>query len=149
MIEIRELGYFCDEEGFQDLEKHDSDDAGIDIRAIESGYIYSGQSRLVRTGLRLAIPRGFEVQVRPRSGLALKHGITVLNSPGTIDSNYTDYVGVILINHGAKKWDFEKGDRIAQLVMKKIEHVRCIPVDKEYIDRRASRGGGFGHTGVK
>lgn len=152
MIEIRELGYFCDEEGFQDLEKHDRGDAGIDIRSIVDDALYPQQSKLIPTGLRLAIPNGFEVQVRPRSGLALKHGITVLNSPGTIDSNYTDYVGVILINHGSKIFEITKGDRIAQLVLKKIETVECIPVDLEYIERRASntsRGGGFGHTGLK
>jgi dUTP pyrophosphatase len=149
MIKPRELGYYCDEEGFQDLQKHDPDDAGIDIRAISDGYIYPHQSKLIHTGLRLAIPNGFEVQVRPRSGLALKYGITVLNSPGTIDSNYTDYVGVILINHGDKTFTYNKGDRIAQLVLKKIEHVKCIPVDLEYIEKRKSRGGGFGHTGDK
>ena len=149
MIHIKELGYFCDEEGFQDLEKHDADDAGIDIRALQNTIIYVGMSKLVHTGLRLAIPNGYEVQVRPRSGLALKHGITVLNSPGTIDSNYTDYVGVILINHGQKKYEVKRGDRIAQLVLKKIEHVKCIPVDLAYIEARESRGGGFGHTGDK
>lgn len=149
MIEVRELGYYCDEENFQDLQKHDPDDAGIDIRSIEDSTIYPSTFKLISTGLRLAIPNGFEVQVRPRSGLALKHGITVLNTPGTIDSNYTDYVGVILINHGDRPYEVKKGDRIAQLVLKKIEHVKCIPVDLEYIESRKSRGGGFGHTGDK
>jgi dUTP pyrophosphatase len=107
--------------------------------------IKPGESALIPTGICLEIPDGFEAQVRPRSGLALRHGIAVLNSPGTIDCDYRGEVGVILINHGQDVFTVRRGDRIAQLVFSTI----CRPVFEE-VDDLADTGrgpGGFGHTG--
>jgi len=91
--------------------------AGLDLRAhLEAAVVLQpGERRLIPTGLRMALPDGWEAQVRPRSGLALKHGITVLNSPGTIDADYRGPVGVILINHGAESFEIQPGERIAQI----------------------------------
>ena len=97
--------------------------AGLDVRANADFYIHPGAIQLVPTGLFVEIPPGYEIQVRPRSGLALKHGITVLNSPGTIDSDYRGEIGVILINHGKEPFDISPGDRIAQLVLCKVERI--------------------------
>jgi dUTP pyrophosphatase len=97
--------------------------AGLDVRSAENVTIAPGSSQLIKTGLFIEIPYGYEIQVRPRSGLALKHGITVLNSPGTIDSDYRGEIGVILINHGQSAFEIKSGDRIAQLVMAKVEHI--------------------------
>jgi dUTP pyrophosphatase len=120
--------------------------AGADLKAGEDGCIFPGEIRLVKTGVFLEIPEGFEGQVRPRSGLALKYGITILNSPGTIDSDYRGEVGVILANFGKEVFEFKKGDRIAQLVFSKVEKIEFQLVDTfEETDRGS---GGFGHTGV-
>jgi dUTP pyrophosphatase len=121
--------------------------AGMDLRSSESGVIEAGAFKLVKTGLRMAIPEGYEAQIRPRSGLALKHGVTVLNSPGTIDSDYRGEVGIILINHSDKKFHFEKGDRIAQAVFAKVTRV-SVRAAKTLDDTERSEGG-FGHSGVK
>lgn len=94
--------------------------AGMDVRSTEDHYLLPGQVQLVDTGLSCEIPEGFELQVRPRSGLAVKHGVTVLNSPGTIDSDYTGPIKVILINHGQYPFTINRGDRIAQLVASKV-----------------------------
>lgn len=106
-----------------------------------------GSRMLVPTGLRIKIPTGYEVQVRPRSGLALKKGITVLNTPGTIDSDFTGEVGVILINHGTESFWFEDGERIAQLVLNKIEHINWQEVKE--LDSTSRNPEGFGTTGIK
>ncbi|MCW2278704.1 dUTP diphosphatase [Heliophilum fasciatum] len=105
-----------------------------------------GQRVLVRTGIAIQVPSTMEAQVRPRSGLALKHGLTVLNSPGTIDADYTGDIGVILINLGDKPVDISKGDRVAQLVFKYVHHeIEFLQVKRLSFTQRSN--GGFGHTG--
>ena len=122
--------------------------AGIDLpAAIEgSAKIDPGARLLIPTGFAFSIPRSYEGQVRPRSGLALKHGITVLNSPGTIDSDYRGEVSVLLINHGNKTFFFERGDRIAQMVFNKVEQVKFKEV--EALDKSDRGIGGYGSTGL-
>ena len=107
--------------------------------------IYPGGRALIPTGIKMALPVGFEAQVRPRSGLALKYGITVLNTPGTIDSDYRGDVGVVLINHGTEPFVVNQGDRIAQLVITQITQVQFVPVDELQETNRGT--GGFGSTG--
>jgi len=123
--------------------------AGLDLRANLDAPIMlaHGQRALIPTGLYLELPEGTEAQVRPRSGLAFKHGVTVLNSPGTIDADYRGEVGVLLINHGPEPFTVNDGERIAQLVVARYIRVSFAEVP----DLRASeRGaGGFGHTGVR
>lgn len=123
--------------------------AGMDLRANLEAPITlgAGEYKLIPTGLFIELPEGTEAQIRPRSGLAFKHGITVLNSPGTIDADYRGEIGVLLINHGAVPFDVKDGERVAQMVI--ANYVRA--TFKEVPDLRASeRGaGGFGHTGVK
>jgi dUTP pyrophosphatase len=113
----------------------------------ESKVLQPGERVLVPTGLSLALPEGFEAQVRPRSGLALKHGITVLNSPGTVDADYRGDVGVILINLGVEPFTIAPGDRIAQLVLAAYAQVEWAPV--EVLPETERGAGGFGHTGTK
>lgn len=121
--------------------------AGLDLRAhlAESLLLKPGERALIPTGLRMALPPGWEAQVRPRSGLALKQGITVLNSPGTIDADYRGPVGVILINHGADSFIVEPGERIAQLVFARFEQAVWQPVKE--LDQTERAEGGFGHSG--
>ncbi len=122
-------------------------DAGLDLCAAEAVSLAPGQSLLVRTGIAIELPLGTEAQIRPRSGLALKHGITVLNSPGTIDQGYRGEIGVILINHGRAVFQAEIGSRIAQMVIKPVAIVEV-----EEISRLSEtpRGlGGFGSTGTE
>jgi dUTP pyrophosphatase len=123
--------------------------AGLDLRAHleEPKVLQPGERVLVPTGLSLALPEGFEAQVRPRSGLALKHGITVLNSPGTVDADYRGDVGVILINLGAEPFTIAPGDRIAQLVLAAYAQVEWAPV--EVLPETGRGAGGFGHTGIQ
>jgi len=125
------------------------DSAGMDLRAFleASVTLQPGDRRLIPTGLHIALPQGLEAQVRPRSGLAFKHGITVLNSPGTIDADYRGDVGVILINHGQEAFTVAPGDRIAQLVVARYERFAWTPV--ESLDETARGAGGFGHSGQK
>ncbi len=133
-----------------DLPEYVSDgSAGMDLRANlnEEINIHPGQRKLISTGLKLALPKGFEAQVRPRSGLALKHGLTVLNAPGTIDSDYRGDIGVILINHGDKIFCVKSGDRIAQLLIAKYDHVEW--QKSETLDDTQRGQGGFGHSGKK
>jgi dUTP pyrophosphatase len=108
--------------------------------------IAPGERRLVPTGLRLAIPVGYEVQVRPRSGLALRHGITVVNSPGTIDSDFRGEVGIVLINHGSEPFVVEPQARIAQMVVAKVEQASWVEQDE--LDETERGHGGYGSTGV-
>ncbi len=120
--------------------------AGMDICAAESLTLRAGKRHAVATGFAFAIPNGYEVQVRPRSGLALKHGITCLNSPGTIDCDYRGEVKVILANLGEDDFPITKGDRIAQIVVAPVTHATMTEVDA--IDDTARGAGGFGSTGV-
>ena len=119
--------------------------AGCDLTSIEEVNIPPGEWRLVRTGLKLEIPRGYEGQVRPRSGLALKHGITVLNSPGTIDSDYRGEVCVILFNVSKYTYPVKPGESIAQMVIAPVNQVRFEEVD--VLGDTARGAGGFGSTG--
>ena len=120
--------------------------AGMDVVAAEDVLLAPGGRHAVATGLALAIPQGYEVQVRPRSGLALKHGISVPNTPGTIDSDYRGELKVILINHGAEAFAIARGDRVAQLVLAPV--VRAAWVEVADLDATARGAGGFGSTGV-
>jgi len=123
--------------------------AGLDLRASLDVPIVlqPGERSLIPTGIKLALPPGMEAQVRPRSGLAYKHGVTVLNAPGTIDADYRGDIGVILVNHGNVAFTVEDGSRIAQMVLAKYEQVAWEEV-RELTD--TDRGdGGFGSTGVK
>lgn len=121
--------------------------AGMDIRAAESLLIKAGATGCVGTGLYLEIPEGFEAQVRPRSGLALKHSVTVLNTPGTIDSDYRGEIRVILINLGKEDFQIEPGERIAQLVFAPVTRAQLVPSMELSETERAA--GGFGSTGRK
>ncbi len=123
--------------------------AGMDLRAnLHAPIVLRPMQRaLVPTGLCIALPEGYEAQVRPRSGLAWKHGITVLNTPGTIDADYRGEIGVVLINLSDKDFVIENGERIAQMVIAKHERGEFIPV--EVLDETERGDGGYGHTGVK
>lgn len=119
--------------------------AGMDIRSAEELVLQPGETRLVATGLAMEIEPGFEVQVRPRSGLAAKHGITLLNSPGTIDCDFRGEVKVIMTNLGSAPFAIARGDRIAQLVVARVERASLMEV---VVLGETPRGsGGFGHTG--
>tara|TARA_B100000579_G_scaffold416363_1_gene411870 strand:- start:181 stop:615 length:435 start_codon:yes stop_codon:yes gene_type:complete len=122
--------------------------AGMDIRAFLNDPIdiHPGKFKLISTGIHIKILPGFEIQVRPRSGLALKKGITVLNSPGTIDSDYRGEIGVILINHSNQNFQVKSGDRVAQLVISKHEKISWKNVNE--IDSSTRGEGGFGSTGT-
>ena len=119
--------------------------AGMDVVAAEDVTLAPGARHAVATGLAIAIPPGYEVQVRPRSGLALSHGIAVPNSPGTIDADYRGELKVILINHGAAAFEVRRGDRVAQLVLAPVTRAVWLPV--EQLDQTARGTGGFGSTG--
>lgn len=123
--------------------------AGMDLRAnIDEPIVLKPmERRLIPTGLHIALPVGYEAQVRPRSGLALKKGITVLNAPGTVDADYRGDVGVILINLSDEPFTIEDGERIAQMVIARHEHAEFVPVD--VLDETERGEGGYGHTGVK
>jgi dUTP pyrophosphatase len=122
--------------------------AGLDLMAAISAEVTlaPGARQLIPTGLAIALPVGFEAQVRPRSGLALKHGITVLNSPGTIDADYRGEVQVLLINHGSKPFAIRRGDRIAQMVVAPVTQIAWKQVEQLNETERGS--GGYGSTGV-
>lgn len=120
--------------------------AGLDLRSTKTIILKPHDRVLVPTGLKIALPSGYEAQVRPRSGLALKKGITVLNTPGTVDSDYRNEIGVILFNTTNELFMIEEGDRIAQLVINKVEQLNWVEVDE--LDE-TERKSGFGHTGVK
>ncbi|MND81100.1 Deoxyuridine 5'-triphosphate nucleotidohydrolase [compost metagenome] len=123
--------------------------AGMDLRAavaeFEPVILAPGERRLIPTGLKIALEPGYEAQVRPRSGLALKHGVTCLNSPGTIDSDYRGEVGVILINHGQIAFEIQRGERIAQMVI--APYAQAVMAEVEALDETARGAGGFGSTG--
>lgn len=136
--------------GNQELPKYaTSQSAGMDLRAnIESPIIlFPMERKLVPTGLHIALPVGFEAQIRPRSGLALKHGITVLNSPGTVDADYRGEVMVLLINLSDQAFEIKPGERIAQMVIARHEQIQWSLV--ESLDDTERGEGGFGHSGTK
>ena len=128
--------------------------AGMDLRAniIDEGNnniinIAPGERALIPTGLYIQLPYGYEAQIRPRSGLAVKYGITVLNTPGTIDADYRGEIGVCLINHGNDTFNVHHGDRIAQIVFAQVEQAVLVEVSELVNTKRGD--GGFGHTGIK
>jgi dUTP pyrophosphatase len=123
--------------------------AGFDLRACVAGpvTIPAGARLLIPTGLAIALPPGYEGQVRPRSGLALTSGLTLLNSPGTIDADYRGEIGVIVVNHGEAPVTIERGARIAQLVVQRLPEIEIVAVDELPATPRG--GSGFGHTGVR
>ena len=121
-------------------------DAGMDVCSVENITVAPGGRALVRTGLAMALPPGYEAQVRPRSGLALKRGVTVLNTPGTIDEGYRGEIGVILANFGDSDFVVEKGDRIAQMVIAPVTRAEVVEVGE--VDSTDRGAGGFGSTGV-
>ncbi|MFT6850538.1 MAG: dUTP pyrophosphatase [Sphingobacteriales bacterium] len=123
--------------------------AGMDLRADlhEAIFLKPGGRELIPTGIYIALEEGYEAQIRPRSGLAFKHGITVLNSPGTIDADYRGEIKVLLINHGEKAFTIEPGERIAQMILAKFEQISWIEVEE--LDETTRGAGGYGHTGVK
>ena len=121
-------------------------DAGMDVRSVEDLEIAPGARALVHTGLVMMLPPGWEAQVRPRSGLALKFGVTVLNTPGTIDAGYRGEVGVILVNFGEAPFKVAKGDKVAQIVVAPV--TRAEIVESAEVDETERGSGGFGSTGV-
>ena len=123
--------------------------AGMDLRAnlSEPITLHPMERRLIPTGLHIALPEGYEAQVRPRSGLALKHGLTVLNTPGTIDADYRGEIGVVLINLSQEDFVINDGERIAQMVMARHEQGDLVVVEE--LDQTERGEGGYGHTGVK
>jgi len=120
-------------------------DAGADLHATHALTIMPGEFKLVPTGIAMAIPQGYVGLIHPRSGLAAKFGITVLNTPGTIDAGFRGEIKVILINLGQEPYSVARGDRIAQIVIQKVEHAYFEPVDE--LDTTERGNGGFGHTG--
>lgn len=121
-------------------------DAGMDIRSIEELTIEPGARALVHTGLVMVLPPGYEAQVRPRSGLALKNGVTVLNTPGTIDEGYRGEIGVILVNFGSEPFKVEKGAKIAQMVIAPCARAEIVETDE--VDDTVRGTGGFGSSGL-
>ena len=121
-------------------------DSGMDLFSVEEMALQPGERKLVRTGIKISLPKGFEAQVRPKSGIAINNGVTVLNTPGTIDSCYRGEVQVILINLGKEPFKIEKGKKIAQLVIAKVEEAKAKEVDE--LDETSRSDGGFGSTGT-
>lgn len=145
MIQIKVIN-----KGHQQLPAYaTSQSAGMDLRAnLEAPIVLKPMERkLVSTGLFIALPEGFEAQVRPRSGLALKHGITVLNTPGTIDADYRGEVMVLLVNFSQQEFVIRDGERIAQMVIARHEQGHFVEVEE--LDETERGAGGYGHTGVK
>jgi dUTP pyrophosphatase len=119
--------------------------AGMDLRAAEDALLPPGGRAMVATGFAIALPKGFEAQVRPRSGLAARHGVTLLNSPGTIDADYRGEIKVILINHGSDTFAIRRGDRIAQMVIAPVTRARL--KEERELSGTVRGAGGFGSTG--
>jgi dUTP pyrophosphatase len=122
-------------------------DAGMDLYSAAELILNPGERAIVPSGIKIAIPYGFEVQIRPRSGLAAKHGISIVNAPGTIDHQYRGELGIIMINHSKDPFPIKKGERIAQMVFNKIEFAYLQEVEELSSTERGS--GGFGSTGTK
>lgn len=125
-----------------------TESAGMDVRAAlkEPQTLQPGERALIPTGIKIQLPAGYECQVRPRSGLALKKGITVLNTPGTVDADYRGEIGIILINLSSEPFEITPGERIAQLVINQYTRIQWEPVDR--LDETKRGDGGFGHTGT-
>jgi dUTP pyrophosphatase len=121
-------------------------DSGMDIYSVEDKYIIRGESELIKCGISTEFPIGYEIQVRPKSGLALKNGLTVLNTPGTIDAGYRGELCVILMNHGLGGYEVKKGQKVAQIVVAPVIHAELELVDELSDTERAE--GGFGSTGL-
>lgn len=121
-------------------------DSGMDLYATETVTLEAGQRALIGTGIKVAIPSGYEAQVRPKSGLAIKHGITVLNTPGTIDAPYRGEIKIPLINLGQESYQVEQGKKIAQIVFAKVTHATFEVVEE--LDQTTRGEGGFGSTGL-
>jgi dUTP pyrophosphatase len=123
--------------------------SGMDLRAAvkEEVVLHPGEIRLIPTGVAVSMPRGYEAQVRPRSGLALRHGIGMANSPGTIDSDYRGEIGLVMINWGQKPFVIKRGDRIAQMIVSEVCKAKLVEVDELEATERGK--GGFGHSGVE
>ncbi|MBW2984611.1 dUTP diphosphatase [Candidatus Woesearchaeota archaeon] len=122
-------------------------DAGMDLYAAEEYILKPGERKLINTGIKIALPVGYEAQLRPKSGLALKHGISIVNTPGTVDSGYRGLVGVIAINHGTEEFRIEKNQKIAQMVINKVESAEIEEVPN--LDETSRGEGGFGSTGLQ
>lgn len=145
-VELKKLQNFAG----LDLPAYETDlAAGVDMRAAIDGVmtLSSGERALVATGLAMALPPGYEAQIRPRSGLAYKHGISVVNTPGTIDADYRGEVKILLINHGQEDFTINRGDRIAQMVIAPVTQANFDVV--ETLSETARGAGGYGSTGVK
>ncbi len=145
-VEVRRLAHA---EGLELPRYETEQSAGMDLRAAvsedEPVILGPGERKLVPTGLQIALPAGHEGQVRPRSGLAVRHGVTVLNAPGTIDADYRGEVKVILVNLGGEPFEIRRGERIAQLIVARHERVTWTVADE--LQKTARGAGGFGHTG--
>jgi dUTP pyrophosphatase len=119
----------------------------MDLYSAIDEVLKPGEIKLIPTGIKISVPIGYEAQVRPKSGIALKNGVTVLNTPGTVDAGYRGEIGVILINLGKEKFEIKKNSKIAQLVIAKVEHAKVEVV--ENLDETRRGAGGFGSTGLK
>lgn len=128
-------------------EKAHKSDAGLDLYSVEDKVIKPGKFGIVKTGLKMSMPNNYEAQIRPRSGLAAKKGVTVLNTPGTVDAGYRGEVGIILINHSDSEFKIQKADRVAQMVISKLSRFSIKEVSNLVKSDRDE--GGFGSTGVK
>ncbi|NOZ80809.1 MAG: dUTP diphosphatase [DPANN group archaeon] len=122
-------------------------DAGMDLFSVEEAILAPMERRLVSTGVRMEIPPGYEAQIRPKSGLAVKHGISIVNTPGTIDAGYRGEVKVIMINLGTEPYPIKKGSKIAQMVINRVEMAEMTAVD--VLEESSRNEGGFGSTGTK
>jgi dUTP pyrophosphatase len=120
--------------------------AGMDIHAAPAGdvVLLPGERTMIPTGIAVQLPEGYEAQIRPRSGLALKNGVTLVNTPGTIDADYRGEIGIIMINHGKEPFVVKRGDRVAQMVVQQICRVTWVP--HQHLDQTTRGNGGFGHT---
>ena len=121
-------------------------DSGMDLYSVEDCIIHPMERKLIRTGIRVEIPIGYEAQIRPKSGLAINHGITHLNTPGTIDSNYRGEIKIILINLGSEPYKVEKGKKVGQIVFSKVE--TAVLEETEELSQTSRGDGGFGSTGL-
>lgn len=144
--------FFKKKEGCEDLplpRYATTGSSGMDLVAdVDQDMILKpGDIKLISAGIYISMPQGYEAEVRPRSGLALKHGISLVNTPGTIDSDYRGLVNIILINHGKEPFIVRRGDRIAQMVIKEV--IRADIELVEELDKTVRSGGGFGHTGIR
>lgn len=122
-------------------------DAGMDLYAVEKETLKPAEFKVIKLGFKMSLPFGYEAQVRPRSGLAAKKGVTVLNTPGTVDADYRGEVGAILINHSKEIFEIEKGDRVAQMVISKLD--KFVVKEVKSLDKTVRGEGGYGSTGVK